>query len=71
MTTATQTASWKTSRMRRAQPVGIIHSGSVRTIYSCAHCHAEHTVATRNRGTTKHEREFLAYHNSGACTVQS
>jgi hypothetical protein len=55
-------------RLRRGGPVAIVHSGGRRTCYRCL-CGAWHTVATRNRGTTKHEREFQAEHSACAARI--
>lgn len=48
-------------RARRTGPTAIEHSGGTQTIYGCV-CGSRHTVATRNRGSTKHEREWQRAH---------
>lgn len=48
-------------RSRRTRPTAIVHSGGVRTVYDCL-CGARHSVATRNRGQTRHERDWLQKH---------
>lgn len=48
-------------RARRTRSTAIIHSGERQTIYSCV-CGSRHSVATRNRGRTKHEREWMDDH---------
>jgi len=58
----------KNPRMRRGQPVGIVHSGGQRTIYNCALCGEDHTCATRHR-EVKHVSEFIHHHNLGNCVL--
>jgi len=53
--------------LRRRGSVAIVHSGGKQTRYRCL-CGAEHTVATRNRGTTRHEARFFADHED--CPVR-
>ena len=48
-------------KSRRTQPTAITHSGSNRTVFECI-CGSQHTTATRHRGRTRHEREWLAEH---------
>lgn len=54
-------------RARRTNSTAIVHSGSKQTVYDCV-CGAQHTAATRYRGETKHEREWLAEHSD--CVVK-
>ena len=53
-------------RLRRRQPVGIVHSGGKRTVIHCCLCGAKHTYAT-NWPEPKHSKEFRAHHNAGKC----
>lgn len=53
-------------RMRRRQPVGIIHGGGHQTIIHCCLCGATHTYAT-DWPEPRHSLRFRAHHNSGKC----
>lgn len=53
-------------RMRRCAPVGIIHSGGMRTVLDCCLCGATHTCATSYR-QAKHVSDFRNYHDSEQC----
>lgn len=56
-------------KLRRQQPVGLVHSGSRQTIYACLFCGAHHTAATSYRHAV-HVAEFLRYHNAGRCIAE-
>lgn len=53
-------------KLRRSNPVGIIHSGGSQTILDCALCGDRHTCATSYR-RAKHVQEFRAYHDAEKC----
>lgn len=55
-------------KMRRTSPVGIVHSGGVRTIVTCL-CGARESYAT-NWGCTKRVAKWTSEHNAKCWPVE-